>query len=298
MYNVACTAAFWQVELAPLLSVTTPHAPAGQRYKTEIQLCMTKASLQVNPCMLTSSFAMQVLTSMQSAIALVHAYPFIMQPEPLLQTLAQQHGQTPSSESMSDADMPDLDTNWAVLAAYTIKVCAADHFEHVPLLGFDPSQDLVSQESYSGPQTEDMDVFNAQHDFGCEQIPTAYAVPLHQDLSMPAMSQGAGQFSAGHSQSHGPEESLQLHADIVMDNSASLLQPASDGMERHAVNGDVSQNLIFHAPSLSQLLNQGAAPDARRGFDHEVLHFWQGGQGKSDDEVIQQAITSSKTQRT
>ncbi|KAL0031364.1 hypothetical protein WJX79_006461 [Trebouxia sp. C0005] len=38
-----------------------------------------------------------VLTSMQSALALVHSYPLFMHPEPLLDALAQQHGQAATS---------------------------------------------------------------------------------------------------------------------------------------------------------------------------------------------------------
>ena len=227
-----------------------------------------------------------MLTSVQSAVALVHSYPFIMQPEPLLRALAQQHNQTSTSQPFSDVHMPEVDTNWALLAAYVIQVCAQDHFEYVPLLGFDPSQDLLSSEMAASPQGGSSSRPLAQAGVGC--MPPS-AAPSCQSLSMPAVHYQTGQSTP---ESCGPAD-LMHHLDDVSKAPMNLMDSAHDCSEQDGENAFWSNSFLFDAPSLSQILQQGEGPDARRGFDHEVLQGWQGPQGRSDQEVIQTALGST-----
>ncbi len=79
---------------------------------------------------------------MQSALALMHSYPLFVQPEPLLEALAQQYGQARILDVAPEPHMQDaeIDASWALLAAYAVQVCSADLFDYIPLFSFDPSQ--------------------------------------------------------------------------------------------------------------------------------------------------------------
>ena len=71
---------------------------------------------------------LQVFTSMQDAMALVHMYPFLPDALEYLECIA---ASQPPAEAREE---PVTNADWEALLAYCAKVTAADHFCYVPLL--------------------------------------------------------------------------------------------------------------------------------------------------------------------
>lgn len=78
---------------------------------------------------------MQVLSSVQSALELVHAYPYLVEPTPLLEALAEQCGQvqTPLQSPLAQEEAAALDAQYDVFRQYVNSVTARDYFEHASM---------------------------------------------------------------------------------------------------------------------------------------------------------------------
>ena len=243
-------------------------------------------------------FILQVLTSVQSAMALVHSYPFLMPPEPLLNVLAQQHGQTQAPGCLSDAEMIETDTNWALLAAYAIKVCAADHFEHVSLLGFDPSQDMLFRRQAPSCQTQCFqmlsadDVFGSQHT-GAVSNPSCSLITDTPPVASSSIAawQNSAPFAGGSLTTNQTQAASWKDSDPSALDSNALRTASQSPLLQHEQSW-LPTEWNVQTPSLSQLLEQEAAPTARRGYDNALVQPWQGAVHSSDDDIVKQAIAS------
>ncbi|KAA6423367.1 MAG: hypothetical protein FRX49_06819 [Trebouxia sp. A1-2] len=238
-----------------------------------------------------------VLTSMQSALALVHSYPLFMHPEPLLDALAQQHGQAATSGLAPEPHMQDaeIDASWALLAAYAVQVCSADFYDYIPLLNFEPSHSPTMTDAPTTSQrqlpTQRQD--SAQPQSQCQPQPQAQTQPS-------LLSQGFDSSSA---------QGLNLSQGVTV-STASLSGTQTHGeqqtpCEQFEANASTSLSqlldstaLPFEVSSFNQLLGHKAGPSARRGFDHEVLHPlklrpWQAKiRGRSDEDIVREALMS------
>lgn len=244
-----------------------------------------------------------VLTSMQSALALVHSYPLFTHPEPLLEALAQQYGQARVINVAPEPHPQDaeIDASWALLAAYAVQVCSADLSDYIPLLNFDPSHSptmidapTTSQRQPPTPkQKSAQPQAQAQAQSWSQPQPQAQTQPSspHQGFDSSSaqrliLSQGmiVSTASPSGTQAHG-EQQMPCER-VEADASASLSQLLDP------------TTCPFEASSFSQMLGHKAGPSARRGFDHEVLHPlklrpWQAEiRGQSDENIVREALMS------
>ncbi len=238
---------------------------------------------------------------MQSALALVHSYPLFMHPEPLLEALAQQYGQAGVSGVAPEPHMQDaeIDASWALLAAYAVKVCSADFSDYIPLLNFDPSH---SPMMIDAPTTSQ------------RQLPTPsqnLAQPQPQSQSQPQPEPQAQTQPSPPSQGLDSSSALRL----ISSQHVTVSTASPSGTQTHGeqqipckqLEADASASLSqlldstilpFEASSLNQLSRHKAGPNARRGFDHEVLHPlklrpWQAQiRGRSDEDIVREALMS------
>ena len=239
--------------------------------------------------------AFQVLTSMQSAMAIVHSYPLLMHPEPLLEALAQQYGQATISGVAPEPHMQDaeIDAAWALLAAYAVKVCSADFFDYIPLLSFDPSHSpvMIDAPTTSQSQLATPSQNSAQPQSQPQPQPQTQPNPPSQGFNISSAqslisSQRVTVSTASPFGNQTREEQQMPCEQFEVDAPASLSQLLD------------STILPFEASSFNQLLGHKAGPSARRGFDHEVLHPlslypWQGKiRGQSDEIIVREALMS------
>ena len=236
---------------------------------------------------------------MQSAMALVHSFPFIMQPEPLLAALAQRHGQTFTPPTASDAHRQDIKTaaSWDMLVAYVVRVCSADHFEYVPLLSFHPSHNPLAYHTQPSSQSQTQNSTQAQNQTQAQR----QTQPQSQDVAMSqglALSSPDSLFVDINSEHAGILPAAITAHDTC--HTLSVTSPTSHTLPQSDVSQSLSSpDFLFEAPSLSQLLGQKDAPQgpsSRRGFDHEILHPlgshpWQGKiRGQPADDVVRDAL--------
>ena len=204
------------------------------------------------------------------------------------------HGQT--SSVSGDASMQDAETDasWTLLAAYAVKVCSADQFEHVPLLGSDPC--LVASQPSCQPQSPNAMAVPCNHVPTPSQIFASQAQERDQQLpEQDFVTQVQQPCQAQQSQEH---DLLERSFDFV----SQLQQSCYDNPSQGALLDDsLPSSFTFphEMPSLSQLLGCPSGPSARRGFDHAVLPSLDSGpwqvrtlQSRTDDAVVWEALSS------
>lgn len=207
---------------------------------------------------------------------------------------AQRHGQTTSASgdvSMQDAE---TDASWTLLAAYAVKVCSADQFEHVPLLGSDPC--LLASQPSCQPQSPNAMAVLCNHVPTPSQIFESQAQELNQQLpEQDVLTQVQQSCQDQQSQEH---DSLEHSFSFL----SQLQQSCYDNQTQEALLDDslpTSFSFPHEIPSLSQLLGCPSGPSARRGFDHAILPSLDCGpwqvrtlQSRTDDAIIGEALLS------
>lgn len=90
---------------------------------------------------------MQIQTSKQHAIAIVHSYPQIPAKGRILEALASQRGEPPKQALMQSAGMDGLQhaANWQQVVEYLQDVHAGNLSQHVPLMTSDGVPNLISE---------------------------------------------------------------------------------------------------------------------------------------------------------
>lgn len=122
-----------QLEPKPAFSCNTPHTTTHVWWTVHPCMCLGLFSSRKH--ILIKQSATQVLTSLQSALQLVHAYPYLIEPSPLLDTLAEKHGQLQNgTASFASSDQQKmLVVQWDALLVYISRVTSKDCFEYVPM---------------------------------------------------------------------------------------------------------------------------------------------------------------------
>ena len=90
---------------------------------------------------------MQIQTSKQHAITIVHSYPQIPEKGRILEALASQRGEPPKEALMQSAGMDSLQhaANWQQVVEYLQDVHASNLNQHVPLVVLDSVPSLMLQ---------------------------------------------------------------------------------------------------------------------------------------------------------
>lgn len=133
---------------------------------------------------------LQVFTSMQDAMGLVHMYPFLPDAMEYMDCIASLHRlpDTPQ-EPVTQAD-------WDALLAYCAKVTAADHFYYVPLL----------QSTHHSAQATPVPAFTPSHSAAAaNQTPSPVQRSVHFSPD-PVLAPGSSSqsYSGNHSLQHSP----------------------------------------------------------------------------------------------
>ncbi len=78
----------------------------------------------------------QVLTSKQVAIQIVHAYPWLLEKPRLLEVLAVMRGEPPAKVLIHSTELDDLQhaANWQQVEEYSKCITVQDLHRHVPLV--------------------------------------------------------------------------------------------------------------------------------------------------------------------
>ena len=80
---------------------------------------------------------MQIQTSRQRAINIVHAYPYIAHKDKIVGVIAEQHGEPSITSLLSDTSKTDRQhsTDWQQVTDYLNTITMANMHLHQPLLG-------------------------------------------------------------------------------------------------------------------------------------------------------------------
>lgn len=218
---------------------------------------------------------LQILSSVQSALQLVHAYPYLLEPTPLLKTLAEQCGQSPdpSPAPLSSEEAIALEAQHEALRRYVNHVTAKDCFEHASMTSVrrlcpvKPLQNrqhipLDSHRSYNAPAGHQA---GPQLHFLSNKSPHVGSVAHHAGPQLPDSQRShhdAAAFEAG------PQRQLldsqRLHVDTAADQAGPVL---------HLLDSSDYHQSPITVPTLDELLLDEAnvgliGPDLRRGFNH------------------------------
>ena len=139
-------------------------------------------------------FMLQVFTTMQDAMGLVHMYPFLPDAMEYMDCIASLHGLPDTLQE------PVTQADWDALLAYCAKVTAADHFHYVPLL----------QGIHHGAQATPAAAFTSSHlAVAANQTPSPVQRSVHfspDSVLAPALLPGGSSqsYSGNHSLQHSP----------------------------------------------------------------------------------------------
>ena len=178
---------------------------------------------------------LQVLSAVQSALQLVHAYPYLVEPTPLLETLAEQCGQSPNPfpTPLSHQEATALEEQHDALRQYVTSVTSKDCFEHVPMTAL---QKLCPTKVLQERQQVLLDSHRS-HNAVAQQLGTPPQVPLNSHEAHSVATQHPG------------------------------LQPQMGSSPQY------HQTSVITVPTLDELLQDdpsggGTGPDLRRGFNN------------------------------
>ena len=192
----------------------------------------------------------QIFTSIQNAMGLVHMYPFLPDPLEYLELIAERQGHkdAPTANIANEAD-------WQTLLAYCAKVTSVDICEHMPLSNFMPGV---------GPANTAVSAAA-----GAAAVPSSS--PVSQNLSMDERSmhfspdsatrQAVFQSTQSHSQNGNSDHSMAPNQEPAWSQYSQVPQTAFSPMARQPSRQASSQASMSMVPEHAMLPNNGMVPD-------------------------------------